>query len=193
MVDQTPTSTSPPIPPPTLRQWFVLFGLAALVIVIDQLTKAYVVAHLALHDSWVPVSALEPIFKFTHVHNTGAAFGMFKEGGLIFLIIALIVSFIIIFYYREIPAQAWLMRLALGLQLGGALGNVVDRVRLGYVVDFFNVSLWPVFNVADSCIVVGVILLVLEMLREEWREQQAKKSAAADDTSEQEQQPHAYS
>lgn len=180
-------------PSTKLRQWFLLFGLAALVIVIDQLSKAYVVAHLALYESWVPVAGLEPLFKFTHVHNTGAAFGMFRQGGSLFLIIALIVSGIIIYYYRQMPTDAWLVRAALGLQLGGALGNVIDRIRLGYVVDFLDVSLWPVFNIADSCIVIGVLLLAFEMLREEWHEQQAPKHPPTDDGTEQEHQKQAYS
>ena len=76
---------------------------------------------------------------------------------------------VILYYYRQLPERAWLVRLALGLQLGGALGNVVDRLRQGYVVDFLEVPHWPVFNVADSCIVVGVVLLGWVMWREERR------------------------
>jgi signal peptidase II len=174
-------------PTRSLRQWFILAGITALVVLIDQLSKAYVVAHLDYHHSWMPLGLIKPVFRFTHVHNTGAAFGLFPQGGLIFLIIAVFVSVIIVFYYRQIPAEAWLVRVALGFQLGGALGNVIDRVRLGYVVDFFDVSIWPVFNVADSCIVIGVALLALEMLREEWQAKQAAKREAADDISDQEQ------
>ena len=95
-----------------------------------------------------------------------------------FLVIAVIVSAVILYYYRQVPSGGWLIRLALGLQLGGALGNVIDRVRLGYVVDFLDAWRWPVFNVADSCIVIGVGLLMLIMLREERRE---RREAAADD------------
>jgi signal peptidase II len=156
------------IQPATLSQWLLLLGVAALAILADQVSKAYVVARLDLHESWMPLGFIEPLFRFTHVHNTGAAFGLFPQGGSIFLLIAVIVSAIIVYYYRQIPGHAWLVRLALGLQLGGALGNVIDRVRLGYVVDFFNVEYWPVFNVADSCIVIGVALLALAMLREEY-------------------------
>jgi signal peptidase II len=152
-----------------LRRWGLLAVVAALAILLDQVTKAYVVAHLGLHETWIPLKFLEPVFRFRHVHNTGAAFGMFPQGGAIFLIIAVIVSVIIVYYYRQLPGSAWLVRLALGLQLGGALGNVIDRVRQGYVVDFMNVEYWPVFNVADSCIVIGVLLLAFEMFREERR------------------------
>lgn len=149
--------------------WAFLGAVALLTILADQASKAYVVAHLDLHESWMPLDFIEPVFRFTHVHNTGAAFGIFPQGGSIFLVIALVVSAVILYYYHQLPADAWLARLALGLQLGGALGNVIDRVRLGYVVDFFNVEYWPVFNVADSCIVIGVLLLGLEILREEYQ------------------------
>ncbi len=163
----------------SVRHWLLLVGVVALVLLADQSSKAYVAAHLPLHDSWAPVKALEEVFRFTHVRNTGAAFGLFPQGGILFLGIAVVVSAIILYYYRQIPANAWLIRLALGLQLGGALGNALDRLRLGYVVDFFDVSYWPVFNVADSCVVLGVGLLVLVMLREERRERQRQAAQEA--------------
>lgn len=165
-------------------KWLLLLGVAALSILIDQISKAYVVAHLNLHDSWMPLSFIEPVFRLTHVHNTGAAFGLFPQGGAIFLFIAVIVSSMIIYYYRQMPDGVWLVRLALGLQLGGALGNVIDRVRIGYVVDFFDVTYWPVFNVADSCIVVGVVLLAFEMLLEEYREQKQSRESHANTSNE---------
>lgn len=158
------------------RQWLLLIGVTLLTVVADQASKAYVVAHLGLYESWMPLAFLEPVFRFTLVHNTGAAFGLFPQGGSMFLIIAVVISVVIVYYYRQVPSGAWLARLALGLQLGGALGNVVDRVRLGYVVDFLHVEYWPVFNVADSCIVIGVTLLALLMLIQEHQESQASQS-----------------
>ncbi len=165
-----------------MGRWLLLLSVATLAILADQASKAYVVRHLGLYESWAPVSALERVFRFTHVHNTGAAFGLFPQGGVVFLVIAVIVSAIILYYYRQVSSHGWLIRLALGLQLGGALGNVIDRVRLGYVVDFLDVWRWPVFNVADSCVVIGVGLLVLLMLREERRERQ--RLAAREETGE---------
>lgn len=162
-----------------LGGWLLLVMVAALVILADQISKAYVAAQLAPGESWMPWDALKPVFRFTHVQNTGAAFGIFPEGGTVFLIIALVVSGIIVYYHRQLPRHAWLLRLGLGLQLGGALGNVIDRVRLGYVVDFLHVEYWPVFNVADSCIVLGVALLALEILREERRLARADQHAGA--------------
>ena len=152
-----------------LGRWAFLAGVVALVVAADQFSKAYAVAHLRWGESWMPVAAVRPFFRFTLTHNTGAAFGLFPQGGAVFLLIALVVAAVILYYYRQLPARAWLVRLALGLQLGGALGNVVDRLHQGYVVDFLEVPHWPVFNVADSCIVVGVVLLGWVMWREERR------------------------
>ncbi len=161
--------TARPTRAATFFYWAFLGGVVALVLAADQLSKAYAVAHLRWGESWAPVEALRPFFRFTLTHNRGAAFGLFPQGGTLFLVIALVVTAVILYYYRRLPPRAWLVRLALGLQLGGALGNVVDRLRQGYVVDFLEVPHWPVFNVADSCIVVGVVLLGIVMWREERR------------------------
>lgn len=162
--------------PDRLRHWLPLLAIAAGVILFDQITKAYVVAHLGYRESWMPIEAIAPFFRFTHIRNTGAAFGLFPDGGTIFLIIALVVSALILYFYRQLPRGQWLFRFALGLQLGGALGNAIDRVRQGYVVDFLHVEFWPVFNVADSAVVVGVLLFAVEMWREDRRAQQATQS-----------------
>jgi signal peptidase II len=159
------------------RPWLLLIGMTLLTVAVDQASKAYAVAHLRLFESWMPLDFLEPFLRFTLVHNTGAAFGLFPQGGSIFLIVAVVISVVIVYYYRQVPSGAWLIRLALGLQLGGALGNVVDRIRLGYVVDFIHVEYWPVFNVADSCIVIGVTLLALVMLFQEQQEAWARKTS----------------
>lgn len=180
----TDNNTQAPHLKTTGVHWLLLAAVTAVVIVLDQASKAYVVAHLDRYESWMPVAAIKPVFRFTHVHNTGAAFGMLPQGGTVFLIISLVVSAIIVYYYRRLTFGGWVVRLALGLQLGGALGNAIDRVRLGYVVDFLKVAYWPVFNIADSCIVIGVALLAFAMLREEWRlAQQEKESEAEDSTS----------
>lgn len=176
MTEQPVSPSLEYLPGTRFIHWLFLVGVTLVAILADQITKTYVVAHLDLHESWVPLEAIEPLFRFTHVHNTGVAFGMFQGGGLVFIVLPFIVSAVIVFYYRELPAQAWLVRLALGLQMGGALGNLIDRLRHGYVVDFFNVEFWPVFNVADSCIVIGVALLAFEMLREEWRLARRRKA-----------------
>lgn len=164
--------------PGRVWHWLPLIAIAGGVILLDQITKAYVVAHLGYRESWMPIEAIAPFFRFTHIRNTGAAFGLFPDGGVIFLIIALVVSAFILYFYRQIPRGQWLFRLALGMQLGGALGNAIDRVRQGYVVDFLHVEFWPVFNVADSAVVVGVLLFAFWMWREDRRAQAAQSEQA---------------
>jgi signal peptidase II len=165
-------SQSHAAPGTTLRHWLFLIGVAALAIAADQATKAYVVARLDRGESWVPFDFLESIFRITHVRNSGAAFGIFPGRGQAFLVIAAIIVLVILYFYRQLPSGTWLVRTALGLQLGGALGNVIDRLRLDFaVIDFLHVRYFPVFNVADICIVVGVGLLAIVMLADEWRQQ----------------------
>src|SRR5207302_9836252 len=104
------------------------------------------------------------LVRLDYTRNTGAAFSIFPTGSWAFAAIALVVSAGIVVYYRRVAGGPVVLRLALGLVLGGALGNLIDRVRLGYVIDFIDLRWWPVFNLADSAIVVGVVLLALQSL-----------------------------
>ncbi len=137
----------------------VLFVIALVVIALDQYTKALVREHLPLNTSWMPIPWLDPLVTLTHVRNTGAAFGLFPSLGGVFRIVSLVVVVAIIFFFRQLAAASWMLRIALGLQLGGASGNLIDRFVHGYVTDFVDVRVWPIFNVADSAIVVGTVLL----------------------------------
>ena len=145
----------------------MLLIIAALTLVIDQYTKYLAVTYLATIVVWAPIPSLAHIFTFTYTTNTGVAFGLFKDLGPIFVGVAVVVIAAIVIYQREVPQEAWLVRVALGLQLGGAAGNLVDRLHEGHVIDFIHFHFWPVFNVADMSIVGGVILLAFTMLREE--------------------------
>lgn len=138
--------------------------LAALVFVFDQLSKYWVSTNLKVGEAWMPISALEPFVVVRHVRNSGAAFGMFPAAGPLFLVIAVVVVLGIMGYYyqRAATAPLW-VRISLGLMLGGALGNMIDRIRFGSVVDFIDLGWFPVFNVADSSIVVGVTMLAIYM------------------------------
>jgi signal peptidase II len=144
----------------------ILPAVALLVLVADQISKYLVLSNLNPGQSWNPVASLTPWVSITHVTNTGVAFGLFQDRGSLFVIIAMIVVAAIIFYYRHLPAGQWWIKVSLGLQLGGALGNLLDRLRLGYVVDFVDFKIWPVFNVADSSIVIGVAILAYYLLRD---------------------------
>lgn len=146
-----------------LQRYGILLGVAAIGLLADIVTKRIVEANIPLYDS-IPV--IPPFLSWTHIQNTGAAFSLFQNGGLFFIIVAVVVSCLIIFYAPRLPRQDWISRVALGMQLGGAVGNLIDRLRQGYVTDFVHFQIpqigfdWPVFNVADSCVVVGVILLI---------------------------------
>jgi signal peptidase II len=144
----------------------ILPAVALLILVADQISKHLVLSNLNPGQSWNPVTSLAPWVSITHVTNTGAAFGLFPDRGSLFVVIAVTVVVAIIFYYRHLPTGQWWIKVSLGLQLGGALGNLLDRLRLGYVIDFIDFKIWPVFNVADSSIVVGVAILAYYLLRE---------------------------
>lgn len=145
-------------------------AVAVLTLVIDRISKWVVMASLRPGESWNPVAALERWVSLTYVTNTGAAFGLFPDHGVIFMVIAVVVIAAIIFYYRYLPGDQWLVQISLGLQLGGALGNLVDRLRYGHVIDFIDFKVWPVFNVADSSLFIGVVILAFYLLRhgEDW-------------------------
>jgi signal peptidase II len=161
------------------RGWWVLPLVAGLVIALDQWTKRLVVANLGLYQSWAPIPALEGWFEFHYITNTGAAFGLFQNGNLFFIGIAIVVAIVVLYYYWHLPGGQWLLRLALGLQLGGALGNLIDRLRVGNVIDFIHVRYWFVFNLADASLVVGVAFMALLLLRQDVQERKAQSLAEA--------------
>lgn len=150
----------------------LLPGVALLVLVLDQVTKGWVVAHMTLGQSMDLTSWLVPVFRLTYITNTGVAFGLFPGLGDFFIIVDLVVAVVLVIYNRLLPSGSWLMRIALGLQLGGALGNVTDRLFRGAVVDFLDLNFWPlkswpVGNLADVSIVAGVVLLGIMILFED--------------------------
>jgi len=154
------------LPPASTAGRAVLFLVAALVILADHVTKLFIESWLPLYQSWAPFPEYADYFRLTHVTNTGAAFGLFPGGSAVFAVIAITVAIIIIVYNYQLPGgQLWL-RIALGFQLGGALGNLIDRLRLGHVTDFLDFGPWPVFNLADASVVTGVIILAILMLFE---------------------------
>lgn len=128
--------------------------------ILDQLTKYYV-SHTFEYLESVPV--LPNIFHLTYVHNFGAAFSILQNKQGFLILISILVIGAVIYFYQQLPKD-WVSRLALGLALGGTFGNLLDRVRFGYVIDFFDFQIWPVFNIADSAIVVGMILFAIKIL-----------------------------
>jgi signal peptidase II len=146
-------------------------GLMAGIILLDQGTKALVARFMDLHE-YVPV--VDGLLSLSHVRNRGAAFGLLADWdvpyqSVVLAVLSCLALGAIAFYFLRLPAAARLPRLALALVLGGAAGNLIDRARLGYVVDFVHAYWrryqWPDFNVADSAITIGVALLILDILR----------------------------
>jgi len=151
-----------------MLKWTII---SIVIIVLDQITKAIATANLNMFDP-VPVM---PMFNFTLMHNTGAAFSFLSDAGgwqrWFFTALASIVSVVIIIWIKRLSAHEKLMAICLSLILGGAIGNLIDRVRFGYVVDFidvyYNDAHWPAFNIADSAITVGAILMIFLSFRSE--------------------------
>ena len=147
---------------PQLRYGYLAL-VASLTFIADQVTKAIVTSTMALGDV-IPV--IPPVLDLHYITNRGVAFGLFSRLGDIFIPVAIVIMSVIFWYYRSVTNRRLWLRTALGLQLGGALGNLVDRVRLGSVVDFVEFHIdainfhYPVFNVADSAIVIGVGILL---------------------------------
>ncbi len=157
-----------------------LFMIGGLIFAADQITKALVLKNLSMGEVLAPVPAWERLFRIIRTSNTGAAFGLFSKGGNFFMIVAIIVILIIIYYIATYPALPKIVQISLGLQLGGALGNMWDRVQHGSVVDFVDIGFWPIFNVADISIMIGVTILAVWLWQED--EKQQDLSAAQDAT-----------
>lgn len=141
-----------------------LFVLPLAVVILDQFSKYIVVENMALGES-IPI--IEEVFHLTYILNPGAAFGMFAHNRLFFIAIAVVVIGIIIWARREILASPWEVKAGCGLFLGGAIGNLIDRARQGLVIDFFDFRIWPVFNIADIVICIGVGLIIWNLLKTE--------------------------
>lgn len=139
--------------------WIVPGVVAAVVVTLDQLTKAWIVQTLGVEGNSIPL--VGDWLKFTYVKNTGVAFGMGQNFPYFFTITSIVISIAALYFYRNhLPNKSPLIQLTVGAILGGAVGNIIDRLRYGYVVDFVHVTWFPgIFNLADACISCGVVLL----------------------------------
>ena len=143
----------------------LMFLIAGVIIVLDQIVKAIVVHSMRMGFS---IDILGSVVRLTRTQNSGSAFGLFKNGRIVFIIVSAAASIAIIVLRREIAKMRSWERVSFGLVLGGAVGNLIDRVRTGAVVDFLDVGIgslrWPAFNVADSAITVGVAVLAFYLI-----------------------------
>jgi len=168
----------------TWRDYVVLLLIAGVIIGLDQWTKALVRTKIPLGADWLPneLAWLAPYARIRYWYNSGAAFGIFQEGNLIFSILAVIVACLILYYLPRISRQDWWLRLAIAMQFAGALGNLIDRVMLGHVTDFISVGTFAIFNVADSSITVGVAVLILGVwIKERSEKKRASSAVPAED------------
>ncbi len=141
----------------------IVFTIAVVgaVIFLDRISKLFFSNILSPGES-IPV--LRNIFHFTLVHNTGIAFGLLRNQGIVFILIPIITLALVVFviyYFRRNKKTSFLYVLAFSLILGGAIGNLIDRMAFGYVIDFIDFRVWPVFNLADSVITIGTVILLI--------------------------------
>jgi len=171
-------------PQPTLRakrlypgfDYLILFLIGSVIIGFDQWTKALVRAKIPVGADWLPegLSWLMPYARIRHWYNSGAAFGFFQNGNLVFTILAIIVILVIIYYFPRTERNDWWLRSAMILQFAGAGGNLIDRLIFAHVTDFISVGSFAIFNVADASISVGVAVLLLGV----WIKERAEKKRA---------------
>lgn len=155
-----------------LSDYVPLFLIAGSILFLDQVTKYLIRTNLELGQVYRPDLWITEFARIVHWQNTGAAFGMFQSLGTVFMILSMIVSAAIVYYYPQVPRQDWLIRLSMAMLLGGAVGNLIDRLHQGYVTDFISVAEFPVFNIADASISLGVVVLFVGM----WLQERRKKT-----------------
>jgi signal peptidase II len=157
--------------------YLILFLISAVIIGLDQWTKALVRENVPLGTDWLPdgLAWLMPYARIRHWYNSGAAFGIFQNGNLVFTILAIIVILLIIYYFPRTERNDWWLRVAMSMQFAGAAGNLIDRLIFTHVTDFISVGSFAIFNVADASISVGVAVLLLGV----WLKERAEKRQTA--------------
>ncbi|NMB61436.1 MAG: signal peptidase II [Chloroflexi bacterium] len=150
-----------------IKSYLFLLILAGIIIILDQYTKNLVRTNLNYGEVWTPWEWLMPYARVVHWYNTGVAFGMFQGMGLLFTFLPLVVVILILIFYSRLAGENWWLRSAIGLELGGAIGNLIDRVKIGHVTDFISVGNFAVFNIADASITVGVAVMLIALWQEE--------------------------
>ena len=161
------------------KDYAVLFLITGTIVILDQLTKYIVRTNLPYGQVYRPELWLSQYVRIVHWSNTGAAFGLFQDMSIVFTVLGFIVAGVIIYYFPRVPREEWLIRAALALQMGGALGNLVDRLfRDGQVTDFISVGNFPVWNIADASISVGAAILFVTLWDRERKDRQLRKSTS---------------
>ena len=136
---------------------YLISSITVFVILLDQLTKYFISKYMLLHQS---IPLIKNILHLTYIQNTGAGFGILKNQNTFLIFTSLIIIGIILFYIKQIIKEKQI-HIPIALILGGAFGNLIDRIFLGYVIDFIDFRIWPAFNIADSCITIGALWLII--------------------------------
>lgn len=163
-----------------ISDYAYLLSIAVSIVLFDQFTKWLVLQNLASEEVWSPWSWLMPYARIVNWHNTGIAFGLFQNGNTLFIILAILVSIGILYYFPKVSHEEGFLRFAMALQLGGAVGNMIDRIRQGYVTDFVSLGTFPVFNVADSSISIGVVVLLVGVWYMDMKNKKTQKPATGE-------------
>lgn len=143
-----------------MNQLLWLLPTAALIL-FDRLTKLWASQSLALGD---PRPLIGQAIRLTRVHNVGGAFGIFPGTGIVFIVVSAVISVVLLILILSRRIHGRLLRFGLAVVLAGALGNLIDRIAAGYVLDFFEIRGFPIFNVADACVTVGAVLIIVHVL-----------------------------
>ena len=153
-----------------IKSYLVFFCISGLIIILDQWTKTLIRINLDFGEMWSPWPWLSPYARLVHWYNTGVAFGMFQDMGMVFKVLNTIIAFLIMVFYPKLSEDDWFLKVALSMQFGGAVGNLIDRFMIGHVTDFVSVGNFAVFNVADASVTLGVGIMILGLWIQEKRE-----------------------
>jgi signal peptidase II len=170
-----------------VKDYGLMLLAVGLIVALDQWTKWLVRTNIPVGASWLPDSLewLSPYARIVNWHNTGAAFGLFQGGSMVFTVLAFIVIGAILYYFPQVEKRDWFLRVAMTMQMAGALGNLIDRLmQEGRVTDFISVGTFPVFNVADSSITMGTVVMLVGILLQEYATAKDKKAAETKPASE---------
>ena len=157
-----------------IKNYLVIILISGVIIFLDQWTKSMVRNNLEMGAVWSPWPWLTPYARIVHWYNTGVAFGMFQNQGLLFKILNSVIAVFILVMFPRLSEDDWFLKVALSMQFGGAVGNLIDRFTIGHVTDFISIGNFAVFNVSDASVTVGVGIMILGLWIQEKREKKKK-------------------
>ncbi len=160
-----------------LFDYLTLFLFSGSIVALDQLSKEWVRDNLGWAEIYRPDLWITQYVRIIHWRNTGSALGLFQDFGFVFTALSFVVGLAILVYFPRVSWKEWPLRLAMGLQLGGAIGNLIDRLMRGHVTDFISIGNFPVFNIADASISSGVVILLVWVWLHERRQKEQEQSA----------------